>query len=89
MTPKRPLNIPAAWPNSLKAAIDGGQPVGPSTIRRAMGEWSTLPADICGPEFRIVILRTFTLETQLDAVRLALATIPCRPEVVLGALGEI
>jgi FkbH-like protein len=42
-----------------------------------------------GRVFRLGILRTFTVETMLDHLRLALSCIPCQPEITLGELENI
>lgn len=42
-----------------------------------------------GRVFKLGILRTFTLETMLDHLRLALSCIPCQPEIILGELENI
>lgn len=40
------------------------------------------------PEFRLAIARSITLESQLDFINLALATLNCRPTVTLGDFGS-
>ena len=42
-----------------------------------------------GRAFRLGILRTFTLETMLDHLCLALSCIPCQPEIIVGELENI
>lgn len=45
--------------------------------------------ELRGRSFKLSVCRTFTLETQLDALRLALSALPCRPSIVLGAIDNI
>ena len=42
-----------------------------------------------GRPFKLGICRTFTIDTQLDALALGLATLPCRPAITLGDLENI
>lgn len=40
------------------------------------------------PEFKLSIARSITLESQLDFINLALATLNCRPSITLGDFGS-
>jgi len=48
-----------------------------------------LPESCKGREFRLSIARTFTLETQLESLEVALHTLPCRPVIRLGPLDNL
>jgi len=58
-----------------------------SSMKRALAEIRERSRN--APPFRLSIARTFTLETQADALAFALALIPCSPEVFIGDYGVL
>ena len=84
------MNAPSSWPASLTTrvsdAFTSGRFVRP---RPVLAEIQRLPTDHRGRCFRLAILRTFTVETTIDFVALALACVPLRAEVRLGPLDVI
>lgn len=83
--------MPQAWPdevaNLVKKVVNSSG--GISDIRRALKAIVSLSKVQQGPKFKLGICRTFTLETQIDALRLGLSTIPCRPNIFVGELDNI
>lgn len=83
-------NLPAEWPNSVKQAIEKAFSNSRlSAIRNALDAVESLTPTLRGRPFKLGIVRTFTLETQLDGILLALSTIPCAPAILLGDLDNI
>lgn len=84
------MNAPPAWPLALttrvQEAFTSERAVRP---RPLLADIQSLPTDHRGRGFRLMILRTFTVETALDFVTLALACVPLRAEVRLGPLDVI
>ncbi len=83
-------DLPAAWPDPAKRlttdAIAGGR-IG--AVRSALAAVEALTPELRGRSFKLAILRTFTLEAQVDCISLALCAIPCRPSIVLGDLENV
>ncbi|MBV8424309.1 MAG: HAD-IIIC family phosphatase [Candidatus Eremiobacteraeota bacterium] len=42
-----------------------------------------------GPAFNLAVVRTFTIETQIDALAFALSRIPCKPAITVGDFGVL
>lgn len=83
-------SIPCIWPDDVRRQVDEAFRCGRVTaVRAALKAITDLPDSLRGPEFRLGIVRTFTLETQLDTFRLSLATMPCQPQIFLGPLDNI
>lgn len=84
------LEVPGGWPESVSnlvaVAVESGRL---TAIREALGAVRALPQAQQGRTFKLGICRTFTIETQLDAMNLGLATLPCRPEIIVGNLENI
>ncbi len=84
------LDLPRHWPATVAEAVrTAGEAGGAGAVRRALGAIRALPDEAQGPPFRLGVCRTFTIEPQLDAITLALATIPCRPVITVGDLENI
>lgn len=84
------LNMPLAWPNVVRASVEEAfASKRMSLVRSALRMIGTLPEEQRGKPFRLGIVRTFTLETQIEALELALSTIPSQPKVFLGPLDNI
>jgi len=84
------LEIPTAWPETVKSEVQGAlnsRRLG--AIRGALRTLADLPESIRGKRFKLGIIRTFTIETQLDSLGLALATLPCQPDISLGPLESL
>lgn len=60
-----------------------------AAIRTALDAIKALPTAQQGRPFKLGICRTFTIEAQLDALTLGLATLPCRPEIRVGDIENI
>lgn len=83
-------DIPVAWPATVKVAIGEAIKSGRIGSRRdALKKISELPESLRGRHFKLGIARTFTIETQLDALELALAVLPCHPEISVGPLESL
>lgn len=84
------MDFPNNWPIDVAQAVHdalGGSSI--AAARGALARINALDVSLRGPNFRVSIARTFTIETQLDALNLALATIPCIPELQIGDFGAI
>jgi len=83
-------DLPAAWPETAKQQVADAAASGRiAIIRNALAAVESLPSELRGRPFKLAIVRTFTLEAQLDALNLALAAIPCSPSIALGDLENI
>lgn len=83
-------DLPANWPEAVKRQV--GEAVVSrriTALRNAVSMVDALPGELRGRPFKLAILRTFTLEAQIDALKLGLAVIPCNPSIVLGDLENI
>jgi len=84
------LEAPREWPEPIvklvAAAAESGRI---AAIRNALSAIRDLPQAQQGQPFRLGICRTFTIEAQIDALALGLATLPCRPEIMIGDLENI
>lgn len=82
--------LPRTWPQDVCTkvgeAIAGGRA---ATVHEAIAALDALPEPLRGRRFRLLVTRTFTLETQLDAVKLALAVLPCSAEIHVAPLETI
>ena len=67
-------------------ALDSGSL---AAMREALASLASMPDQERGNDLQVSIARTFTIETQLDAVKLALSTIPCVPQIRIGDFGLI
>jgi len=84
------LEIPNNWLESVRKLVsEASASPGPATVRAALAGVGALEEHLQGRSFRVGIVRTFTIETQLDVIRLALSTIPCRPTIEIGELENI
>lgn len=85
------LETPQAWPEEVSRQVKKAvKSLGRNAdIRNALDSIASLPVDKRGPEFKIGICRTFTIETHIDAFNLGLATLPCRPNIFVGELENI
>jgi FkbH-like protein len=82
----RPRQWPASIAERVAVAVESGSA---GAIRDVLRAIRALPREERGRPFRLGICRTFTIETQLDALTLGLATLPCDPEFIVGDLGNI
>jgi len=83
-------DLPANWPETVKRdAADAASSGRIAAIRNAVLAIESMPRDLRGKPFKLGIVRTFTLEAQLEALNLALAAIPCQPTILLGDLENI
>ncbi|MHB8089424.1 MAG: HAD-IIIC family phosphatase, partial [Anaerolineaceae bacterium] len=81
---------PMQWPSAIRQTIQrelesntlGG-------VRKCLSLIAELQNEQQGGSFKIGILRTFTVETMLEHLRLALSCIPSRPEIIIGELENI
>ncbi|MBI5814222.1 MAG: HAD-IIIC family phosphatase [Nitrospinae bacterium] len=84
------LDISGSWPEqAVKAVMEAAAAPSIGSVRRALKSVNELPAELAGPGFKLGIVRTYTVETQLDYIKLALSTCPCRPVIALGELDNI
>ena len=84
------MQTPRGWPESVAGPVAAATESGRiAAIREALNAIRALPQAQQGRPFRLGICRTFTVETQLDALTLGLATLPCRPEIIVGDLEYI
>ena len=80
-------DLPAHWPEALKQQVATAAGSGRiAAIRKALAALEALPLTARGKPFRLGIVRTFTLEAQLEALKLALAVIPSAASIALGEL---
>lgn len=83
-------DIPSVWPAPLRAEIDEALKSRRITaIRSVLRKVGELPEAMRGRPFNLGIVRTFTIETQLEALELALAVLPCRPHLSVGPLESL
>ena len=84
------MELPKEWPESVgelvSTAFEGGRI---AAIRDALREVRSLPQAQQGRLFRLGICRTFTIDAQLEALTLGLATLPCRPTIMVGDMENI
>lgn len=82
--------VPEGWPEpvvkQVAAAIESGRI---AAIREALDAIKAMPQAQQGRSFKLGICRTFTIETQLDALTLGLAALPCRPDISVGDMENI
>jgi FkbH-like protein len=84
------LKAPRGWPEQVAGLVaSAGESGRIAAIRDALGAIRGLPLAQQGRSFRLGICRTFTIEAQLDALTLGLATLPCRPDIIVGNLENI
>lgn len=84
------LKSPLIWPESVSELVAEAADIGSVTaIRTALKAIRKLSPAQQGRSFKLGICRSFTIETQLDALELGLATLPCRPEITVGDLENI
>ena len=82
--------ISASWPEPVRFEVNEAfNSRRMSKIRSALRRVAELPEELRGRRFKLGIVRTFTIETQLDAISLALATLPCQPEILVGPLESL
>lgn len=90
MVPFRLPDLPQGWPLAIQDEIQKALTTGRiSQLSEVLRQLDSLPEAERGRPFRLAIARTFTLEPQLDALKLMLATYPSRLEISLGDLGNI
>ncbi len=83
-------DLPASWPEPVKQQVAAAASSGRiAAIRNAVAAVEALPPESRGKPFRLGIVRTFTLEAQLEALKLALAVIPSAASIALGELENI
>ena len=83
-------SVPTEWPKGVVAIVSSACESGRiGSIREALKAIKSIPADQQGRTFTLGICSTFTIDAQLDALTLALATIPCQPSVIVGDLDNI
>jgi FkbH-like protein len=78
------------WDTELKKAVEHAYNTKRLVdIRKALKQIKQLSSSEMGKPITIGILRTFTLETLLDHIRLSLSSILCNPKIILGELENI
>ena len=78
------------WPCDILDAVKNAFATSSvSNTRAALQAIRALPSTARGPRLRVAIARTFTVETQLDFLELALACLPSAAEVRIGEFGGI
>lgn len=83
-------DLPVNWPESVARQITEAAASGRvAAIRNAVTAIEALPRELRGRTFKLAIVRTFALEAQIEALKLALAAVPCDPAIVLGDLENI
>lgn len=83
-------DLPVNWPESVARQVTDAAASGRvAAIRNAVTAIEALPRELRGRTFKLAIVRTFTLEAQIEALKLALAAIPCEPTIALGDLENI
>ncbi len=81
---------PGAWPEDVRRQIAEAFESGRiSLMRNALRAVQALPAESRGKAFRLGIVRTFTIETQVDVLALALDALPCQVEIKIADLENI
>lgn len=89
-TPFHLPTLPKGWPQAIQDEIREAWMTGRmSQIRSALHRLDSLSDRERGRTFQLAIASTFTLEPQLDALRLMLASYPSRPGISLTPLGNI
>lgn len=84
------INVPTEWPEQVAVMVAAARASGRiGAIRDALQAVKSLPLEQQGRPFTLGICRTFTIEAQLDALTLTLATLPCQPSVIVGDLDNI
>jgi FkbH-like protein len=81
---------PMQWPSAMRHTIQKeleSNTLG--AVRKCLALIADLDGAMRGRPFKLGILRTFTVETMLDHLRLALSCIPCQPEMIFGELENI
>src|SRR5579872_4880315 len=69
---------------SAEQALDSG------SVSQCRSELARLKESLGpAPHFGLALAHTFTLEPQLDVLRLALALLPSQPQIALGGYGQI
>ncbi len=90
MVPFRLPDLPKGWPLAIQDEIRKALTTGRiSQIREVLHQLDSLPEAERGRPFRLAIARTFTLEPQLDVLKLMLTTYPSQAEISLGQLENI
>jgi hypothetical protein len=87
--PESVLTVPRHWPDSVATAVHSAADGRAAAIRTALRAIDDLPESLRGRPFRLAICRTFTIEPQVEAIRLALSVLPSRPTITLGDLENI
>lgn len=81
---------PATWPRETallaRAALASGRL---SDVRAAAAAIRDLPSPLRGRPFRLGIVRTYTIDTTLEHLELALACLPVVPEITVADLDNI
>jgi FkbH-like protein len=81
---------PVGWPEKVAELVaEAGESGRIMAIRTALQAIGAMPLEQQGRPFKLGVCRTFTIEAQLDALTLALATLPCQPEILVGELENI
>lgn len=60
-----------------------------AAVRGALRALRSLPIEMQGQPFRLGIVRTFTIETQVDVLALAISALPCQVEIKIADLENI
>jgi len=82
--------IPSGWPETVSSAVSAALESGrTSAVRHSIQLVDALPDAVRGRGLTIAVARTFTIEPQLDTLKLALATLPCRPNIRVGNLNNV
>ena len=79
-------NFPTAQQNAVIAAVESGSL---PSIRRALRLFEDVDANLRGPNVKIELLSTFTLEPMLPALQLALNCLLSLARVRLAPLNDI
>lgn len=81
---------PDGWPEVLWQEVIEALGSGlTSKIRKVLQKVRTLPEEFRGKPFRLGIVRTFTIEAQLDVLTLAISVLPCQVKIKVAKLDNI
>ncbi|MBF0197900.1 MAG: HAD-IIIC family phosphatase [Planctomycetes bacterium] len=84
------LQAPTHWPESLQVLFQKAMHEGDAfALKKIQAELGQLDGALRGPEFKLRILRTCTVENIIPSMEVAAAALPCRLSVSLGDLEVI
>ncbi len=83
-------NAPFLLPSDIRQHVSEAlADTGIAAVRSALKAVRSLPNEQRGKTFRLGIVRTFTIETQIDILTLAMSALPCQIEIKISDLENI